>query len=106
MSLLKLIKNYRTLGHKEFMAKWKAGIAQSTPLQQTKAQMTFTKVTLVGIALGFIVGIYSFKNLWWLAIILGAAFGNTYISYIGLKQKVKLLEQFEITTKEVKENGF
>ena len=95
MGLIKLINNYRTLGHKEFMIRWKAGIEQATPLEQTKAQVTFTRITLIGIALGFAVSVYSAKNLWWLAIIMVGAFGNTYVGYVGLKQKVKLLEQFE-----------
>lgn len=101
MGLSKLIKNYRELGHKEFMAKWKEGTSQATALQQTRAQLTFTRITMVGIALGFCASIYAAKNLWWLAIILGAALGNTYIGYIGLKQKEKLLITLEDNYKEV-----
>jgi hypothetical protein len=99
MGLAKLIKNYRELGSKEFFRRWKEGAEQATPLDQTKAQLTFTKMTLVGIACGFVVSIINGKNLWWLAIILGAAFGNTYVSYIGLKQKAKLLINIEETMK-------
>ena len=95
MGFKKLIQNYRTLGHKEFMKKWKAGTEQATPLQHVGAQLLFTKLTLLGIACGFCVSLYNGKSLWWLAIILGAAFGNTYVGYVGLKQKQKLLKMIE-----------
>ena len=101
MGINKLIKNYRELGHKEFMRRFKEGTEQATPLQQTKAQLTFTRITMLGIALGFCASIYAVKNLWWLAIILGAALGNTYVGYIALKQKEKLLINLEENYKEV-----
>lgn len=95
MGLKKLIHNYRTLGPKEFGRRFKEGVEAASPLSQTSAQMTFTKITMFGIALGFGVAIFYAKNLWWLAIILGAALGNTYVSYIALKQKYKLLKKLE-----------
>jgi hypothetical protein len=94
MGILKLIKNYRELGGKEFLRRWKEGTQSVSPLEQTKAQIVFTRITLLGMTLGFGVSIWQGKNLWWLALILGGAIGNTYISYLGLKQKIKLLEQF------------
>jgi len=99
MGLAKLIRSYKELGREEFFKRWKEGTEQATPLQQTKAQLTFTKMTLLGIACGFVVIIVNGKNLWWLGIILGAALGNTYVGYIGLKQKEKLLINIEETMK-------
>ena len=104
MTILKTIRLYRQLGHKEFMAKFKQGVDQTTPLQSTQAQLTFTKITMFGIACGFVVSVYGAKNLWWLAIILGAAYGNNYIGYIALKQKLKLLSDLENSMKGGVEN--
>ena len=95
MGIKKLITNYKTLGHKEFMRRFKQGVETSSPLDQTKAQLVFTRMTLIGIALGFMVSVYNGKSLWWLAIILGAAFGNTYIQFIATKQKMKQLQQVQ-----------
>ena len=86
----------KTEGLNGFFKRWKQGIAEATPEQQTQVQITFTWITLIGIAFGFIVSIYNAKNLWWLAIVLGGAFGNTFISLIALKQKLKLLNQFKV----------
>ena len=87
------------------MQKWKQGIVNTTPLQSTNAQITFTVISMIGIALGFAVSIYAARNLWWLAIILGAAFGNTFIGYVALKQKQKLLLQMEIPDMEELKGG-
>ena len=83
-------------GWQGFFKRWKQGIAEATPEQQTQVQITFTWITLIGIALGFAVSIYHAKSLWWLAIVLGGAFGNTFISLIALKQKLRLLSQFKV----------
>ena len=95
MGIIKLWNNYRTLGRVEFLKRWKEGIAQTSPLEQTKAQLVFSRISLLGIALGFCVSVYNAKSFWWLAIILGAAFGNTYISHVALKQKIKALQNIQ-----------
>ena len=95
MGFIKLIKNYRTLGRKEFFARWKKGIERTSPSDQTNAQLQFTNITLIGILCGFAVSVYYWRTTWWLAIILGAAFGNTFISRIALMQKKKLIESFD-----------
>jgi hypothetical protein len=102
VGLVKLIHNYRTLGRTEFLRRWKEGSQSISPLEQTKAQIVFTRITLLGISLGFCVSVVNGKSLWWLAIILGAAFGNTYIGLTALNQKKKLMEQFEVNLEEVK----
>jgi len=103
MGLIKLIHNYRTLGREEFLKRWKEGMANSSPLEQTKAQLVFTRMTLLGIALGFAVSVWKAKSFWWLAIILGAAFGNTYIQYVAIKQKLKALQQVQDLIKQATE---
>lgn len=92
---MKALEVIRTEGWRGFIKRWKTGIEQTSPLQQIQSQIVFTRITLLGIALGFIVSIYNAKSFWWLAIILGAAYGNTWISLIALNQKSKILKQFE-----------
>jgi hypothetical protein len=99
---MKALQVIREQGWNEFFKRWKAGVDSITPLQQTNSQIVFTRITLLGIALGFIVSIYAWRNLWWVAIVLGGAFGNTYVGLVALKQNKKLLSEFESDYKEVK----
>lgn len=80
---------------KEFLVKFKKGVEGITPLQQVKMSIKGTNVVLLGIFCGMIACGFAIKTLWWLEIILGASFFNTYIGLIGLKQKKRALEQFE-----------
>jgi len=83
------------LTFKEFMSRWKEGIEGITPLQQVKGQLNATYIMLVGIFCGFVVTLFAFKNLWWLTIILGAAFFNTIMQLIGVWQKKNIFETME-----------
>ena len=96
---MKALQVIREQGWQEFFKRWKAGVDSITPIQQTQSQIVFTRVTLIGISLGFIVSIMAWRNLWWVAIVLGGAFGNTYVGLVALNQKKKLLEQFEVSNK-------
>ena len=87
----------KQLTRKEFMERWKSGLKGITPLQQTKMQMNSTWIMLVGILCGIVVAIIAFKTIWWLLIILVGALFNTSIQQLGIWQKKKLLEQFEIS---------
>jgi len=92
---------------KEFVNRWKQGIEDITPLQQIKTQIYFTRILLFGILCGFFIAIYSWKNMWWLAIVLGAAFGNTFVQIVALQQKKKMISQMEQSLqicKEVEDN--
>jgi hypothetical protein len=77
----------RWIDRKEFMTRFKSGVNKVTPLQQTKSQLTFTWITVIGIICGIIVSIAKIKTLWWLGIILVAALGNTMIGLIGIYQR-------------------
>ena len=88
-------KDGKKLTFKEFMARWKQGIEGITPLQQVKGQLNSTYIMLIGISCGFVISLFGFKNLWWLSIILGAAFFNTLISALGLFQKKIALERID-----------
>lgn len=80
-------KEGNELTYKEFMERWKTGMKGITQYQQTKMQLNSTYIMLIGIACGFVITLFNLKNLWWLSIILGAAFFNTGISALGLWQK-------------------
>lgn len=80
---------------KQFMARWKKGIQEVTPYQQTKIIYKNTWLVVVGISLGIYYSITQFEILYWLAIILIASLVNTLIAQLGTYQKLKMLEQFE-----------
>ena len=108
MGLIKLLKNYKELGHDEFFKRWKAGIKAASPVQQLNGQLIFTRITLVGILLGLAVSIYYWKASWWLAIILFGALGNSYFQYAAIRNqrnRIRDIEKsFELNTKEEVKN--
>lgn len=95
MGLIKLIKSYKELGHKEFFRRWRVGMEETTPYEQAKVQKNFTMITLYGIGIGFGISLYFWRTAWWLAIILAGAFGNTFIGLMAINQRIRLLEKLE-----------
>lgn len=87
---------------KEFLARWKGGMQQITPLQQTKVQILSTAIVLIGIVAGLIISIINGKNLWWLGLILGGALINTGLQFIALLQRKKMLISIEQVSEEAK----
>lgn len=100
---MKIIKNYRKLGHKKFMQRWKQGIEGITPLQQANNQIFFTIIVIIGILCGFTIALINLKTLWWLAIILFGALGNTLVSLVGLYQRRFMLQKFDTNIEEFME---
>ena len=88
-------KKGNKLTYKQFMSKWKEGMRGITPYQQTRMQLNSTYIMLIGILCGFVITFFNLKNLWWLSIILGAAFFNTSISALGLWQKKIALQNIQ-----------
>ena len=80
---------------KEFMKRWKQGIEGVSVLQQTKSQLTSTRIILVGIVAGLVITLMAAKTLWWLAIILFGALFNTLVQYLGVWQKKQMLQRLE-----------
>jgi len=80
-------KQGNKLTYTEFMTRFKEGVKGVTQYQQTKMQLNSTYIMLIGILCGFVITFFNLKNLWWLSIILGAAFFNTGVSALGLWQK-------------------
>ena len=85
----------------EFKERWKQGIAKVSQLQQVNASINFTWLTLVGLLCGIVVSAWQFNTLWWLTIILVAAFGNTGVGMLGLWQKRIMLLNIEKQMKEI-----
>jgi len=94
-------KSGKQLTWKEFMARWKQGILKITPHQQSKITYKNTYIMLFGVLAGFVSTLFFLKTLWWLSIILLAAFVNTIILQIGNYQKYQLLKSIETMKREV-----
>ena len=88
-------KEGKEVSRKEFMERWKKGIASVTPLQQVKSQILFTYITIIGLLCGIVVSIWKFSTLWWLGIILLAGLGNTIVGLVGMYQKKFQLQNIE-----------
>lgn len=88
-------KEGNKLSFKEYMSKWKSGIEGITPLQRTKAQLSGTRIMLLGLFLGLIMSLIGYKTLWWVAIILVGGIINTSIQYIAQKQQLEIYKNIE-----------
>lgn len=96
-------KSGKWITPKEFKDRFLKGVEGVTPLQQLYSQIVFTWITIVGLLCGITVSIFTFKNLWWLMIILLAGLGNTIVGLIGTYQRYwavknveKLMNEFNI----------
>lgn len=85
-------KKGNKLTPKEFWLRFKQGMAEATPLQQTRMQILFTWIMVTGLVLGIVVSAFGWRKLWWVIVILVAALGNTSIGLIALYQKYKALK--------------
>lgn len=78
---------------KEFFQRWKQGVQEVTPLQQTALNFVGFGLVMLGIA----IGLYTTWRLdtWWLFIILLGSWFLTTISLIGNLQKYLVLKKIE-----------
>ena len=97
-------KEGNQLTYKEYMARWKKGIEQVTPLQQAKAQFKSTIIMLIGILAGIIICITQFSKLWWVFLILVGSFGVVSFQLLGLFQKKRALQKFDKLATEAKKD--
>src|SRR3990167_7670328 len=81
---------------KEFFKRWKKGIEEITPEQQIKTQLNGTKISIAGIFAGIVVSFVYYDKFWWVGLILIGALINSIVQYIGLLQKKKLFDSFNI----------
>ena len=83
----------RWIDGKEFKSRFAKGVEGVTPLQQTRSQLVFMWITVIGILCGIAVSIWKLSSLWWLGIILLAGLGNTVVGMIGVYQKFQQLKR-------------
>lgn len=94
-------KSGKQISWKEFFRRWKKGISQMTSFQQARIIYFNSYIMLFGILAGFVFSLFNIKQLWWLSVILFAAFINTIIVQIGNYQRYKLLKSLFTNEKEV-----
>ena len=80
---LKLVKNFKRLGAKKFFEKWKQGIDNISPLQQTTSQL----IGSIPVLIGFIIGICVNKTFWVLLCLIGGLI-------MVLSQEVGMLQRY------------
>jgi len=85
----------------EFFSRWKRGISGITPFQAARVTYFNTYIMLFGILMGLGVSIAFYETMWWIGIILAAAFVNVVIVQLGNYQKYQLLKGLETNEKEV-----
>ena len=94
-------KQGNKLTWKEFFAKWREGIDGITPIQKIKTQLLGTRISLVGVLMGLIISIISYRQLWWVGIILLGALINMGVQYLGLVQQKNTLVKHEANCDEM-----
>ena len=90
---MRIIDNYKELGAKGFIEKWKQGIQSVTPLQQLKAQLPSFLLIFLGVLFGIIVSIKNHS--WWLLIILIGALGINLMSFLSTYQRYLTLKNVQ-----------
>lgn len=97
MGIIKLIKNYWKLGHKEFMKRAKEGAEAVTPLQQAKANLLGQWIVILGLSMGVIVTpVIKIKGIWvWGEVILVGTFIISIISLLSMYQRYWALKKQE-----------
>lgn len=88
-AFVRIIRNYRKLGHEEFMRRLKDGAERITPLQKTKVELKGIIITTIGILAGLIATpIVRINGVWfWVELIL---IGSLIISLFQLLGKWQL----------------
>lgn len=106
MGLIKAIKNYRELGHEEFMKRLKGGVEKVSPLQQTKASFWGHPFIIIGILAGMYITFKS-KTYWLTSILFGSlilevlSLFGTYQKYLLIKKQEDFIIKMLESTKEV-----
>ena len=86
------------IGFKEFMKRWKTGIIELTPLQQTKITLISFMPIFAGVIWGIVVTFMA--ETYWLTLILSGSLPITSMQFIGNLQKYKAQRAAEEAMKE------
>lgn len=83
---------------KEFFSRWKQGIQNVTPLQQTRINLIGNVLVMIGVIIGIV---YSAQNHFtWLIIVLIGSFLVTTMSFLGTFQRYLILSSLEKQNKD------
>ena len=101
------LKSGEDISFKEFMIRWKKGIANITPLQKLQNEVKGTFITLLGFIVSFIAVIIMRVKIGLLAyglilIFLGSII-TTGLRFLSLKQQLKLFNTMEVKSINVEE---
>ena len=86
-------KEGKKLDTAEFFQKWGEGIKQITPHQKLAIQLRGTFLILVGLVCGFVISLFKYETLWWVAIVLLGAFMVNGIQYLSMRQQKIMLDK-------------
>ena len=79
------------LSFRQFMKRWKDGVINITPLQQTKTTLWSFIPVFAGIIWGIVITLLS--GIYWMSLILAGSFPITFIQFISNIQKYKSQKQ-------------
>ena len=89
------------LTRKEYMARWKEGIQQITPIQKVQNDLQATFIMTMGYVVGFVTLIIFFKAFvvpWFtvglMLIFLGAGYGS-FVKFLSLRSQLKMIKDFD-----------
>ena len=88
------------LSAKEFGKRWKDGIANATPLQQTKVMIWGFIPIFAGIIWGIIMT--AMARTYWMTTILAGSLPITSVQFLGTLQKYRALKKIDELMKEAK----
>ncbi len=92
---IRIIKNYRKLGKKEFFKRLKEGAERITPIQKTKAEIRGNIISLAGILTGLIATpIIRISGVWfWVEVVLLGALILQVVAILGKWQLYNLYKK-------------
>jgi len=96
-------KQGNKLSFKEFMSRWKSGVVDITPVQQTRTILWSFLPIFAGMLWGIVITFIG--KVYWLTLILLGSFPITLVQFIGNFQKYKAQKAAEKAYKEVMESG-
>ena len=100
MGLLKTVKMFKELGPKEFLKRFKDGVAGITPLQQTVTTLWSFIPVFGGLFWGIVVTFLA--KTYWLSLILAGSLPITGIQFISKWQTYKQQKRIEEAMKNVR----
>jgi hypothetical protein len=88
------MKNKQKKGQKGFFSRWKEGVNQITPYQQSRIILLGQSITMVGIICGIITSFLAYPKFWLIAILAGALFVQG-MSLLAEWQKYQIYKTIE-----------